>query len=167
MIVTMVNVFLDLLSADPEQQYYQRLRSEAESAFPSAEDWLIPTSVTKLPLADSAIRESLRRNPLNVRSMLREVARKDGVTLPNGIHLPKGAWIGTPMRSVHYDERFYSDPEEYKPFRFDRSQGQATLPTAEMEGSLVSDKASRFRKTVSLPTTSDIFMSWGHGRHAW
>ena len=163
----MTNVFLDLLSADPKQEYYQRLRSEAESAFPSTDDWSTPTSVTKLPLADSTIRESLRRNPLNVRSMLREVAQKDGVTLPDGTHLPKGAWIGTPMRSVHYDERFYSDPEEYKPFRFDRSQEQATLPIAEAESSLLSDKASEFRKSVSLPTTSDIFMSWGHGRHAW
>lgn len=165
--VSIVNVFLDLLSADSGQEYYQRLRSEAESAFPSPEDWLTPISVTKLPLADSAIRESLRRNPINVRSMLREVAQKDGVTLPNGTHLPKGAWIGTPMRSVHHDERFYSDPEEYKPFRFVRSQRQTTLASAEIERGMVSDKASEYRKSVSLPTTSDIFMTWGHGRHAW
>lgn len=165
--VSIVNVFLDLLSADSEQNYYQQLSSEADAAFPSPEDWSTPTSVTKLPLADSAIRESLRRNPINVRGMLREVAQKDGVTLPNGTHLPKGAWIGTPMLSVHYDERFYSDPEEYKPFRFERSQGQATLASAEIERGVVSDKASEYRKSVALPTTSDIFMTWGHGRHAW
>ncbi len=154
----MVNVFFDLLSADTEQNYYQRLRSEADSAFPSTGDWSKPASVTKLPLADSAIRESMRRNPSSVRSMLREVVQKEGVTLPDGTHLPNGAWVGVPMQSVHFDERFYSDPEEYKPFRFDRSMGQA---------SMVSDQASENRKNMSLVTTSDTFMTWGHGRHAW
>ena len=100
----------------------------------------------------------MRRNPSIVKGMLREVVQREGMTLPDGTHLPNGAWVGAPMQSVHFDERFYSDPEEYKPFRFDRSMGQA---------SMASDNASENRKNTSLVTTSDTFMTWGHGRHAW
>ena len=98
----------------------------------------------------------MRRNPSSVKSLMREVVQKEGVTLPDGTHLPNGAWVGVPAQRVHFDERFYSDPEEYQPFRFDRPMGQ-----------MVSGKASEDRRNTALVTTSDIFMTWGHGRHAW
>ena len=88
-----------------------------------------------------------------------------GVTLPDGNRIPQGAWLETPQRSVHMDERFHSDPMGYEPFRFDRSGPQTQESFSKSEG--LSEKASEYRKSVNLPTTSDIFMTWGHGRHAW
>lgn len=161
----MVNFFLDLLSSAPEHGYFEQLRVEAQSVFRSETDWMDHASLTKLPLADSAIRESLRRNPVNMRGLLREVMPRDGVTLPDGNRIPQGAWLGTPQRSVHMDERFYSNAVRYEPFRFVR-QGQETEGSTSKNERL-SEKASEYRKNVNLPSTSDVFMAWGHGRHAW
>ena len=164
MTVSMVNILLDLLSSAPEHQYYEQLRAEAKSVFQSEKDWTDPASLAKLPLTDSAIRESLRRDPINVRDLLREVVQKDGMKLPDGSHVAKGAWLGIPQRNVHMNERFYSNPEEHKPFRFARSRQDSTLLDTDRD--TLSDKASRYRNNVALPVASDIFMAWGHGRHA-
>ena len=86
--------------------------------FKSEQDWRNPASLTKLPLAYSALRESLRRNPINMRGLLRGVVHEDGMKLPDGNHVAKGSWLGPPQRNVHMDERFYSNPDEYQPFRF-------------------------------------------------
>ncbi|KAL8930623.1 MAG: hypothetical protein Q9208_000494 [Pyrenodesmia sp. 3 TL-2023] len=160
----MVNVFLDLLSSAPGHKYFEQLREEAQAVFRSETDWMDPTSLTKLPLADSTIRESLRRNPINMKGLLREVLPEDGVTLPDGSRIPRGAWIGTAQRSVHMDERFYSNANGYEPFRFYRPSSQVGEPVPKIEQ--LSEKASDYRKNVNLPTTSDVFMAWGHGRHA-
>lgn len=155
--VSMVNVFLDLLSSPPEHKYFDQLREEARSIFRSETDWMDPTSLTKLPLADSAICESLRRNPINMRGLLREILPENGLTLPDGNRIPRGAWLGMPQRSVHMDERFYSNPNGYEPFRFNRSRRQAGEPVSTIEG--LSEKASVYRKNVTLPTTSDVYMT--------
>ena len=161
----MVNVFLDLLSSVPEHKYYEQLREEAKSVFRSEIDWADPSSPSKLPLLDSAIRESLRLHTILMRGSIKEVMPENGVTLPDGNCLPQGSWLGTPNHSVHMDERFYSNPMNYEPFRFVRSGPQDGEVFSISEG--LSDKASEYRKNVSLPTSSDIFMAWGHGRHAW
>ena len=95
MTASMVNLFLDLLSSAPEHKYVEQLREEAQSVFRSETDWMDHTSVAKLHLTDSAIRESLRRNPINSRGLLREVMPKDGVILPDGNRVPRGTWLGT------------------------------------------------------------------------
>ena len=125
--------------------------------FQSEKDWTDPASLAKLPLTDSAIRESLHRDPLNIRGLLREVVQKDGIKLPDGIHVAKGAWLGISQRNVHMNERFYSNPEEHKLFRFAISRQDPTLLDTDRD--TLSDKASRYRKNVALPVTSDIFMA--------
>ncbi|KAK3173167.1 hypothetical protein OEA41_006496 [Lepraria neglecta] len=122
MTVSMVNILLDLLSSAPEHQYYEQLRAEAKSVFQSEKDWTDPASLEKLLLTDFAIRESLRRDPINVRGLLREVVQKYGMKLPDGNHVAKGAWLGIPQRNAHINERFYSNLEEHKPIRFARSR---------------------------------------------
>lgn len=155
--VSTVNFFLDLLSSPPEHGYLEQLREEAQSVFRSETDWMDHTSLTKLPLTDSAIRESMRLNPVKLRGPLREVMPKDGVTLPDGNRIPKGAWLGTAQRSMHRDERFYSNANEYEPFRFDRSSQESEGFNSKREG--LSDRASEYRKNVNLPSTSDVFIS--------
>lgn len=158
------NVFVDLLCSSPEFRYYESLREEVIGAINTEEDWLDSAFLMKLPRTDSAIRESLRRNPQQGRTVVREVAQRDGTTIPGGSHLPRGTWVGTATTSLHKDERFYPEPEKYDPFRFSRGQTESAsisgVGSKETVGATKSGKAH-------LTTTSDTFLSFGHGRFAW
>lgn len=156
----MTNTFLDLLSSSPEQAYYTSLRSEAASIFTTEQDWADANSLAKLPIGDSIIRESLRRNPILTKMMLREVMSKGGLDLPDGYHLPRGAWLGVPAVPVHHDERFYSNPQIYDPFRFVEK-----VPMGVREGTTATE--TRTRRLQGISTTSDTFLGFGHGRHSW
>lgn len=163
-IMTATNTMLDLVSSNTDSRFWEMLREEAASVFQIEDDWADAASLPKLSLADSTIRESLRKNPMLTRVILREVMPRDGVTLPSGHHLPKGAWVGAATVGLQHDDRFYLKLEEYDPFRFARKQADAVD-----EGNLekLSDKASIYRKNQGLATTSDIYLAFGHGRHAW
>ena len=163
--MSVTNVFLDLLSSEPELRYYEHLRNEAAEAFKSEADWADLGSLAKLTLTDSTIRESLRRSPVSARAAMREVVHKDGVTLPSGDRLPRGALLGVSMIGVHTDDRFYTKPNEYDPFRFARPRN-VTRPASDLEPT-TSTKASETRSNVRLITPSDIFLGFGYGRHAW
>ncbi|KAE8378054.1 cytochrome P450 [Aspergillus bertholletiae] len=151
--VTATNTFLDLLASDPQQNYYEVLREEAESAFSTEDDWSQSVALQKLKRADSAIRESLRRNPILLNALSRQVMPKEGVTLPSGQHLQQGAWVAFSAAGIHNDERFYHKPDVYTPFRF--------LPT-ETTGEKIDTKP----KTAMMVTTSDTFLPFGHARHS-
>lgn len=124
----------------------------------------------KLRLGDSAIRESLRHNPLTSRGLMREVMPKDGIDLPDGRHLPQGTWIGVSVLGVQSDERFYSDPDKFEPFRFAKkdilSTETETTPNSAKD-SINASKASNARTNLGLSTTSDIFLGFGYSRGAW
>jgi Cytochrome P450 len=109
-------MLLGILSSDPNLHYYRMLHDEAEAFFPRTEDWAQSTGLLKLCYMDSTIRESLRRRPILLRGLWREVMPKEGVTLPDGQHLPQGSWVGVPVPGIHNDERFYHEPEVYDPF---------------------------------------------------
>lgn len=145
-VLTSANILLDLLSSDPDQNYYNLIREESEAVFLAEEDWNNSTSLLKLHRLDSAIRESLRRHPAINRGLSRQVIPKKGVTLPNGQHVPQGAWIGFPVPAIHNDNRYYDEPDVYHPFRF--------LP-------------SETAKRAMVVTTSHTFLPWGHARHSW
>lgn len=53
---------------------------------------------------------------------MQEVIHKMGVTLPDGSHLPQGQWLGVSLKGITLDERFYSDPHNYDPWRFSRAR---------------------------------------------
>ncbi|KAK0516828.1 hypothetical protein JMJ35_001431 [Cladonia borealis] len=144
------NLLLDILYCAPELNAYETLRSEAASTFTTEQAWGDPTSLQNLTCTDSAIREGLRRNGLQIRGLLREVMPKNGITLPDGTHIARGTWVGVPLQAVHMDERFYTKPEMFDPFRFARMR---TDPALEGE---------RFDATQ----TSDKFLAFSYGRHA-
>ena len=76
---------------------------------------------------------------------------KNGITLPDGTHIPRGTWVGVPLQAVHMDERFYAKPEMFDPFRFARMR---TDPASEGE-------------RLDATQTSDKFLAFSYGRHAW
>ena len=96
---------------------------------------------------------------------MREVVKHDGLTLPEGTHLPRGSLLGVSLVGVHTDERFYSKPNGYDPFRFVRSKVIATPENG--FDTISNSKAPVYRKNVNLATCSDIFLSFGYGRHSW
>ena len=162
--MTATNILLDLTSSNPDSKFWEQLRKEAAEVFKTEDDWNNPASLQELPLADSAIRETLRQSPVLTRILLREVLPKDGVTLPSGHHIPKGAWLATDPVQIHNDDRFYLQPNEFDPFRFTKKH-QDEIASSGKENS--TDKASVFRKTQSLATASDIYLAFSYGKHAW
>ena len=174
-IVTTTNVFIDLLGSPTSSNYYVHLREEIESVLSNDLEWSSQTSIAKLHRTDSAIRESLRRSPILTRTGMREVVKKDGVQFPNGETIPKGAWLAAPAVAIHFDERFYPNPEKYDPFRFvpDGLKGTDTVdPTATTpmlaESDPVSPQGLKQRiMSTSLSSASPTFLGFGYGRHSW
>ena len=165
-IFTATNVFLDLLSSPPSSNYYLRLREEIESVFTS-DDWESQKAIAKLVCTDSTIRESLRMSPILTRTGMREVVKKGGVQFPNGQTVPKGAWLAMPAVAIHYDEKFYPEPETYKPFRFVPDAPKAAVDTALLEVE-DSPKESQYKVlSTSLSSASPTFLGFGYGRHSW
>jgi len=158
------NTLLDLVSSQPEN--YQRIREEAERVLGGAQDqsdMADRTLLTKLHCTDSAIRESMRLNPLF--SLTHKVVDKDGLNLPDGTHLHQGCYTAIPVTEIHLDERFYPNAREYHPFRFVR-EDQRSQP--ENKGRDTSAPATSGNpQSGSLVTTNDTFMSFGIGRHTW
>ncbi|KAL8793676.1 MAG: hypothetical protein Q9195_003725 [Heterodermia aff. obscurata] len=161
-ILAATNFFLDLVSSPPEASYYESLRTEAASTFKTQEDWGKLASLFKLSLTDSAVRETLRISPPVGRGVMRQVMHRDGLTLPGGQHLPKDAWVGVSVHGINHDDRFYPDPDQFKPFRFARSEAKSSdepssPTTQDVEGP---------PNDAYLATAEDKFMSFGYGRHS-
>ena len=75
-------------------------------------------------------------------------AMKD-FTFLDGTFIPKGTDIAAASRSVHYDEAFYPDAHEFKPFRF-----------ADLQG----DEEGVDHQYIS---TAPEYLAFGHGKRAW
>lgn len=167
-ILTATNVFLDLLTSPSHLSYYHLLRAEASTAFPTPSSWLDSTSITRLTHTDSAIRESLRQNPTIARMAMRQVVPKNGITIPSGQHLPQGAWLGCSALGVQNDERFYTEPETYQPFRFSKAREEMAAAKGRDGVSGGGEKIEEKKLDGGmLVTTSETFLSFGHGRRAW
>lgn len=181
---------LDILSSPPELGYYEAIHDEAAEVFKNKEDWGNSDSINKLTCTDSAIRESMRLNPSFGRVAMHEVLSKNGVTLPNGPHVPRGTWLGIALTGIQLDERYYPGAHAYDPFRF--SRGRAEIAQMEEnekteltravgektregnEPSTVSEKQSDSGKAVEskpngalISTSQEEFPAFGFGRHSW
>ncbi|PVH83978.1 putative Ent-kaurene oxidase [Cadophora sp. DSE1049] len=115
------------------------------------------SALARMVTLDSTLRESLRMWGFVSRGVLKEVNKKDGVTLPSGQHLPRGTKVGIHAYPVHHDEDYYKDPYTFNPMRF-CTQGEKLG-----DGPAYSGK----NKGTALVTTSSAFMPFSHGRHAW
>ena len=158
-VMTATNELLNLLSSPEEFSYLSTLREEAEATFPDEESWTDHANVGQLHHFDSALRETLRRNPVLTRVTLREVIHPNGLDLPSGEHLSRGTWVAVPPISIHHDANFYLRLHNYEPFRFVRQMA----PNID---SLDCQKAATFRKPETAATASDTYLGFGFGRHS-
>ncbi|KAI2627776.1 cytochrome P450 [Hypoxylon sp. NC1633] len=107
-------------------------------------------NLARMTLVDSALRESLRLNGFIERGIMKMVVAPEGVTLPDGSHIPYGTKVGVSGYSIHHDEDIYPHANQYDAFRFarhDSSSAEKKIPQ-------------------SLINTSEIFMGFSHGSHA-
>ncbi|KAF4972597.1 hypothetical protein FSARC_870 [Fusarium sarcochroum] len=135
-------VLSDICNGQHAAPTFSRLREEAEVVLSSTQIWDRAT-ITKLTLADSAIRESMRWSDFGLFALPRRV-NSSGITLDNDVYVPPGVHIEIPMHSIHMDEDFHADAGSFKPFRF-------------------ADGTSTARSAVTL---DESFLGFGYGRNA-
>lgn len=155
-VIQATNLLLDMANCPAEDQVVPRLRQEAQSVLLNHKSdahghetndsmWHLAAPFKNMPLADSLIRESLRFHPILIKGLTKEVVAKDGIALPGStVRMPVGSWVGVPVLGIHRDERFYTDPQVYQPFRY-------------------VDNAERVDAGKPTPT----YLGFGYGKHAW
>ncbi|KAI0151120.1 cytochrome P450 [Pestalotiopsis sp. NC0098] len=103
------------------------------------------TSLYKLTLMDSFLKESQRVRPLSITSMNRYMEQK--VTLSDGTVLPKGSRL---MVAANFmDPEVYREPEKFDAGRFVKKRQESGQENA-----------------WQLATTSSEYTLFGHGHHA-
>ncbi|RAQ67749.1 cytochrome P450 monooxygenase [Aspergillus flavus] len=138
----LTNVMYDL-TAHPE--YIQPLRDEIK-AIVEQDGILKKTSLTKMKLMDSVMKESQRTNPVSI-AFFNRIAT-EAVVLSDGTSIPKGANV---VVSAHVmeDESIYPNAKVYDGFRF---YNKRQVPGNEHRYQFV--------------TTSPEHLGFGHGMHA-
>lgn len=153
-VITLTNTLFDVAASPTCEASLGRMRAEAaeaaEAAVANPAPWS-KTALARLMHIDSALRESLRLNGFIERGVLKMVVAPRGVTLPDGSHLPRGTKVGISGYSVHHDDDRYPDAATYDAFRFARP----------------ADDDNNNGKPCTLVSTSEHFMGFSHGSHAW
>ena len=105
----------------------------------------------------------------------RKVRPAAGLTLDNGLWLPQGVTVGVSQSSIHMDEKNYPNAGRYDAFRFSRDFEEETSDDSGndsadsgvdmgLEGKF---KKSSAKQPLSMVNTSETFLAFSHGRHAW
>ncbi|KAF2811844.1 cytochrome P450 [Mytilinidion resinicola] len=130
--MTMVNALLDMLSpAGAARECWAAVREEAVGVLRAHGGVWSKAAVNQLVRNDSVFRESLRFSPFKLKGVDREVVASKGVVLPDGTYLPKGTRVALPTHGVHFDDRFYSDPMTFDPWRFVGVEGAGMIAAGE------------------------------------
>lgn len=122
---TTLSFLMYLLATHPDVQ--QKLQEEIDATFPNKAP---PTydALAQMEYLDMVLNESLRLFP--VLSRLERVCKKD-VEI-NGVFIPKGTVVVVPSFILHRDPEYWSEPEEFRPERFSKSNKDSISPYAYM-----------------------------------
>ncbi|KAI0460595.1 cytochrome P450 [Xylaria acuta] len=152
-VITLTNTIFDLAASPECAESLGSMHEEAVRETGAADEpkgWS-KTALWRMRHVDSALRESLRLNGFIERGIMKLVVAPEGVTLPNGSHIPCGTKVGVSGYSIHRDEGNYPDAVRYDAFRFVRGQ----------EPGIGGEK-----RPQGLINTSEKFMGFSHGSHA-
>ncbi|KAI4087316.1 MAG: hypothetical protein L6R37_008332 [Teloschistes peruensis] len=94
-------------------EYLEPLRQELRGGWDE-----LKKTAEGLPLLDSFIKESTRMNGTVCTSGRRKALAP--FTFSDGLHVPTGAWVCVPTRSINRDAKIYRDPLMFDGFRFAR-----------------------------------------------
>ena len=159
------NLLLDVLYCPPDAKAYETLGEEASRSLQGEDDWMNPATFKRLELCDSAIRETARYHPILIKGLTKEVVHPRGLSLPNGTHVPRGAWLGVPVIGLHNDDRFYPEAWKYDPFRYVRlKQDRRNL---QREAGARGDQVTGCSKDLDAAQPSSTYVGFGYGKHAW
>lgn len=152
---SLTSVLLDLIGSGPTDgpQYVDELRREITEVLARHGGIWDKRALAAMPKLDSVLRESARLNSFVTVAAMRMVTAPAGITTPGGVHIPQGTVVGSHGYPRMHDGEIYSDPEEFRPFRFAEKRVQ--------EGSSFLEGARQ-----AFTTTSGEFVGFGHGRHA-
>jgi cytochrome P450 len=200
---TATNILFDLFSAPPSAGFVEGIREEVETVLKENGGKWDKNVLAKMIKTDSAVRESLRISTFMAHGMNRLVVDPKGVTMSDGLHLPQGTRLSTPVWAIHHDDGIYEDARTYDAFRFSRAREEflaasnersplRELSDGEMNGHAKSNRDLKHEdgavngypksngtayqeknldkvlesKNLATVTTSDTFLSFGHGRNA-
>jgi len=182
--IAVTNLLFNLASSPPSQQHIEGLREEVCRVYAEEGGTWTRDGLNRLHRCDSAIRESLRLSNMTTCNLQRKVVHKAGIRHAEGWSLPQGGLIAVDEHNAQHDPEIYPDPYTYDAFRFSRcketdadsgygsggdhgsdSEKASSNPTARGDG-LGSVSHAVANKNTTLATSSDVFLPFGHGRHA-
>ena len=158
--ISITNALFDLVSSDPSLHYLEQLREEATSVLAEDDGIWTKIGLSKMYKIDSALRESLRLRSFVSVGMVRKVVAKDGVTTPEGMHIPFGAHVGVAAMGIHNEESIYTSPGVYDAVRFVNQKDN--IDAAEQRR----DNDYLKKANLAMVSTSTTYQPFGHGRHA-
>jgi cytochrome P450 len=150
------NAVLDILAAPDFHAVLPALREEAAAALEGAGGLWTKSAVQSLRRLDSALRESARVSGVGGTGLARRVRAADGITLPDGTWVPRGATLGVAQGGVHFDTATYGPTAgTFDALRFSRAREEAEA------------RGTDAPANEDLVTTSPQFLAFSHGLHAW
>jgi cytochrome P450 len=157
-VITITNALFDLASSSRSEEFQHLLREEVFQVACDYPDTLWKRAgLAAMVKIDSTFRESMRLWGFITRGVLKKVMVKEGITLPSGHHLPQGTNVGVTQYAVHHDNDVYPNAYNFDPLRWCESSDEEGLFFTTDTGA----------KRPNMVTSSDRFMGFSHGRHAW
>lgn len=159
-ILTLHNLFLDVLDSDSEYKTIEVVRDEVDRVMGaggdfSSKQWT-KANMSLMTRTDSISRETLRLHTFLGRAVQRLVIAKEGLVTEDGIHLPKGAMVSILAYQSQTDPTTFKEPFKYDPFRFSRPREDAADARTGKAG----------LNNLSFVSSSVDYLPWNHGKHA-
>ena len=115
--LTLTNAIFDLISLPAElfDETISSMRHEISAGLHNTGGQWTRDMLESLEVCDSFLRESMRWNSIGEVGIERNVVAPDGFTFSNGLHVPFGATLAAPNRSIQRDPVRY--PRGFDPKR--------------------------------------------------
>ncbi|KAM0256202.1 hypothetical protein ACHAPA_012249 [Fusarium lateritium] len=162
-ILTGHSLILNLFASDPSKGFIDGIRDEATQILEEEGGHWTKHGLQRMLRTDSAIRESMRLSEVGASLTKRMVVAKEGITNPaEGWHAAYGSLLMLSATPVHHDEDLYQNAHEYDAFRYSRIRQSYDLKPNEEK----SEDETVKMMNLSMVSTSDKHLAFGHGRHA-
>lgn len=92
--ITITGAILDLVASKPE--YIEALREEIQTVLAAHGGKWDKKALSQMLLLDSTMRESTRLNSFATVALGKRIVAQDGLTTPDGVHIPKGYNVCVP-----------------------------------------------------------------------
>ncbi|KAH8669692.1 cytochrome P450 [Tricladium varicosporioides] len=158
-VITSCNLILDLAASPLTPVVLSTIKQEVLTELKEEGGSWTKGFLSRIVTCDSVLRESMRLWGFVSRGVLKTVVAKEGVDLPGYGRIPCGTKIGVHAYPVHHDDKIYPQANTFQPFRFCKLGDTVTTD----DGTMVQQK----HVSTPLVTTSNNWMAFSHGKHAW